>query len=110
MASNPKKEKHSEHSEHAPKRKHIRFKPDPLDVAFVAFNQNVSEFQPDMAALIIEEAPLGGCGLVIRFTEKLQVGDKCAVKVGRLSPLKAEVSWRKPLDNQVLRMGFKFLE
>ncbi len=92
------------------KRRHLRFKPDPLDVAYIMFSSDNKEFQPDVAGLIIEEAPLGGCGLAIRTTEKLQVGDQCSVKVGRLSPLKAEVSWRKNLDSQVIRVGFKFLE
>lgn len=93
------------------KRKHLRFKPDPLDVAYIDFESRLGkQFDPHAVGLIVEEAPLGGCGIAIRHTERLQTGDICSIKVGRLAPLKAEVCWRNQLDNMVIRMGLRFLE
>lgn len=46
----------------ADKRKHLRFKPDPLEVAHIAIG-SADTFNPDFAALIVEESPLSGCSV-----------------------------------------------
>ena len=91
-------------------RKHLRFKPDPMDHAEIAIRRPGLPFAPEMVALISEEAPMGGCGLILVETPLLQVGDICRVKVGRIDPLGAEVVWRKPVEPGIIRIGLKFLD
>lgn len=90
------------------KRKSIRFKPDPLDHALIDLNLT-GRFAPEYIALIAEEAPKG-CGLVLLGETKLEVGDVCRVKVGRLAAMKAEVRWRTDLDPTVYKVGLMYLE
>jgi len=95
----------------ARKRKHIRFKPDPLDYALVQFEVGGEQnFTPDVVGLIIDEAPMGGCGLILNATDLLQIEQQCVVKLGRLSPLRAVVRWRYEIDGKLIRVGFEFLE
>jgi hypothetical protein len=96
--------------EHNVQRRHIRFKPDPMDHAEIAVRRPGLPFDPEMVALICEEAPMGGCGLILVETPLLQVGDICRVKVGRIDPLGAEVVWRKAVEPGIIRVGMKFLE
>jgi hypothetical protein len=94
----------------APKRRHLRFRPDPMEYAQIAIQNLGTPFTPEMLALISEEAPMGGCGLVLLETPLLKVGDICRVKVGRIDPLRAEVVWRKAVEPGIIRLGMKFLE
>jgi hypothetical protein len=93
-----------------PKRRHVRFKPDPLDYALIDATLTDDKFTPSQVALIVEEAPMGGCGLVLLDIPALQSGTRCRVQVGRLAPLLAEVVWRKPIDAEIIRIGLRFLE
>lgn len=92
------------------KRKHIRFKPDPLTYALIDCRSMEGNFVPDMIALIADEAPMGGCGLIVTDGDHLQIHTMCRIKLGELSPLRAEVVWRKPVDSSIVRLGFSFLE
>ena len=92
------------------KRKHIRFKPDPLAYALIDSREGASEFVPDHVALIADEAPMGGCGLIAGDIDHLQMHSICRVKLGELAPLRAEVVWRKAIDHSIVRIGFSFLE
>ncbi len=91
-------------------RKHIRFRPDATAYAQIDKNADREEFLFEHTGLILEEAPMGGCGLVVHEMVGLQVSDIVRVKVGELAPLKAKVVWTKPLGDQVVRIGMKFLE
>lgn len=91
-------------------RRHMRFRPDPMEFAQIAARNLASPFTPEIVALISEEAPMGGCGLVLMETPLLKVGDLCRVKVGRIDPLRAEVVWRKAVEPGIVRIGLKFLE
>lgn len=91
-------------------RKYIRFRPDANAYAQIDRDPDRGEFLFEYAGLILEESPMGGCGLVIHEMVGLQVGDIVRVKVGELAPLKAKVVWTKPLGDQVIRIGMKFLE
>jgi hypothetical protein len=94
----------------AAKRRHLRFRPDPLEYAEIAVRNLGAPFTPEMVALVSEEAPMGGCGLVLLETPLLTVGDICRVKVGRIEPLRAQVMWRKAVEPGIIRLGMKFLE
>jgi hypothetical protein len=94
----------------AVKRRHLRFRPDPMEYALVAVQNLGAPFTPELVALVSEEAPMGGCGLVLLETPQLKVGDVCRVKVGRIDPLRAQVMWRKAVEPGIIRLGLKFLE
>jgi len=94
-------------SEHP--RRHLRFKPDPLEYAQVALG-GAGDFKPDLVALIVEESPVSGCSLIAHVPDSLDVGDQCRVKIGHLAPVLAEVAWKKPSDSGLTRIGFSFLE
>lgn len=91
-------------------RKYIRFEPDPLDYALIDFKLNFGEFRPEIIALIVDEAPLGGCGLVIKKIDDLKIQQACVIKVGRMAPIAAEVAWFKKLEDDLMRIGIKYLE
>jgi hypothetical protein len=93
------------------KRRRVRFRPDPLDYCQIDCRPgNLEPFAPDSVAILVDEEPMGGCGVVMLDTHRLEVGSHCRVKVGRLDPLRAKVVWRKPLEAGIVRLGFEFLE
>jgi hypothetical protein len=91
-------------------RKHLRFKPDPLEYAQVSLNPDSEPFEPDFVALIVDESPVSGCSLIAHERDDLDVGDACRVKIGRLAPVQAQVSWTRPAEPGLMRIGFAFLE
>jgi len=95
--------------EESAKRRFIRAKPDPLDYAALQL-KDAGTFAPDMVGLIVDEAPMGGASIVVLATPKIKEGQLVRLKVGRLSPLRAEVRWVKPVEKDLLRVGFQFLE
>lgn len=95
--------------EHA--RKYIRFRPDVGSYAVIDFNPNKDvPFHGQALALIIDEAPMGGCSLVSLKDVTLNPGAECRVKLGAMAPLRAQCVWVKQLDEDVFRIGFRFLE
>jgi hypothetical protein len=97
------------------KRKHVRFKPGPLDIAFVQFPAKDSkyftpEFKPDCVAFIEELAPLGGTGLILHNRPELQKGNICRIQLGPLAPLLAEIVYLRVLKDDLLCVGCHFLE
>ncbi|MGD2081381.1 MAG: hypothetical protein PVF91_00320 [Chromatiales bacterium] len=91
-------------------RKHLRFKPDPLEYAQVSLGPGADTFEPDFVALIVDESPVSGCSLIAHQRDDLNLGDVCRVKIGRLAPVQAEVSWMRPEETGLMRIGFAFLE
>ncbi len=91
------------------KRKHTRYRPDRLTIAWVQFNPAAEDFETDVHALVYEEA-FGGCCLVMMFDRPLELGLRWMVKVGDLNPMEAEVVWFKNLDQDVWKVGLKFLK
>jgi hypothetical protein len=67
-------------------------------------------FRPSLVAMILEESPMGGCGLAMQITPDLKPGVKVRAKVGKLAPLLAEVVWVRVLDDRVMRVGLRYLE
>ena len=91
------------------KRRYIRAAPDANEYVQID-PKTEGEFEFAYAALVVEESPLGGCSIVCLKSLNLEVGTKCRMKVGHMSPLLSEIMWETPLDELVVRYGVKFLE
>ena len=92
------------------KRQHLRFTPDPNEFARIDTNPNGDNFNFEYVALIVEEAPLGGCAFVGLDMIPLREGDLFRIQLGNLAPVHAEVVWRRQIDGQIYRFGVQFLE
>jgi hypothetical protein len=97
------------------KRKHVRFKPGPLDIAHVQFRSKDSkyfspEFKPDCVAFIDDLAPLGGAGLILHNRPELKKGTICRIQLGPLAPLLAEIVYLRVLKDEIMCVGCHFLE
>lgn len=88
----------------------VRFHPDPLDHALIAFDGLAETFRPELIGLIYDEAPLNGCGLIIAEHPRLVPEALCLLKVGRMDPLAAQVVWCKPVLPHLVHVGFQYLE
>lgn len=103
------------------RRHHIRYFPDTDEVALISLggkefdrfeNENYC-FQGNIAALILDIS-YGGCNLALidHQPEKkiLPIGFRTVVKAGKLDPLQAEVKWRVELTDNMLKVGFEFMD
>jgi hypothetical protein len=93
-----------------PRRKHIRFPPEPGIFAVVDTDISSDVFDPKFNALVVEYNPMSGCGLIFTGNISFSAGTKLRVKVGDLSPLTSEVIWIRLLEDNIFRCGMKFLE
>ncbi|MBT4792032.1 MAG: hypothetical protein HON90_10710 [Halobacteriovoraceae bacterium] len=84
-------------------RRHIRFEPDDNTIILV-----VLDSEPCFSGLCISEAQ-GGASGVFLTNLKLKVGEMCYIKVGKLDSISSEIVWIKELDNEVVKVGFKYL-
>jgi len=87
-----------------------RFEPDSLDHALVALTSLDEPFQPDLVALIYDEAPLNGCALVCVDHPGLAVGNACLVKTERMNPVAAQIVWKKTIEKRLVHLGLQYLE
>lgn len=94
------------------RRAHFRYRPDEL-TSFAAIDARndvePENFQHQLSGLITSES-YGGCAIIVRQTNKLQVGDHCCIQIALLNAIRAEVVWRREIDRDVIKCGFKFLE
>lgn len=96
-------------------RRHIRFRPDEVEVAYLQFTDRKPgeiEFEADTAGLVIEEA-YGGCALVVvgpGDPEQLGVGMPCLVKINTIGPMAAQLRWVKDLDEGIVKVGLEYLD
>jgi len=88
----------------------IRFSPDPLDHALISFEALTGAFRPELVALISDEAPMNGCGLVTHDHPRLVAEAMCVVKVGRMDPVAAQVVWTKEILPRLVQVGLQYLE
>jgi len=88
----------------------VRFSPDPLDHALIAFDALAGAFRPELLALIYDEAPLNGCGLVLLDHPRLVENALCVVKVGRMDPVAAQVVWKREIQRHLVQVGLQYLE
>ena len=95
-------------------RRYIRAKPDPLEVAYISFNEDHSStFSPDIVALIVDESAMGGCGVVVlknELSNKFKIRTHYILKIGQLEPLHSELVYVGEVNKDLIRLGFKFLE
>jgi hypothetical protein len=91
-------------------RRFMRVPPDPTDFAQIDTDPNRDEFKFEFVALIKEEAPMGGCGIICLKKFGLKKDQTIKIKVGRMDPLYGEVVWVKALDEGVNSFGIKFLD
>lgn len=103
------------------KRQYIRFHSGDMDIAFLGleekmfsiFDDETIEFKGNIAGLVVDES-YRGCSLVILNKKKekdfLKTGTKCIVKLGKESPLQAEVKWRQELDRNIIRVGLEVFD
>ena len=90
------------------RRKHLRFKPDPLDVALIGRYDENDRFVPQQVGLIAEES-YSGCGIVSVAEKPFDVGQHLVIAVGKQPPQWAEVRWCRQVENDLLRVGLMFL-
>lgn len=88
----------------------VRFAPDPLDHALLAFDAFTGAFRPELIALIHDEAPWNGCGLVAHDHPRLVPEALCVVKVGRMDPVAGQVVWKKEIQPHLVHVGIQYLE
>lgn len=91
-------------------RRHIRAKSEPGHFAQIDVNPDAPEFECHHVAIIVDEAAMFGCGLVCHRDANLKAGAICRIKLGDIAPYKAEVVWVRVLDDQVMRLGCRFIE
>lgn len=102
-------------------RKHIRFYPEPLEIALVdadpgryqKFNKADPEMVTSYIALIENESHTGASLVFIIKDDKsefIQVGTKWIVKIGQLAPMRAEVKWNQKIDDVIIKVGVTFLD
>ena len=91
-------------------RRHLRSPPDPTDFAQIDLDADPGKFTFQYVGLIKEEAPMGGCSIVCLESVGLSQGKKLRIKVGRMSPVMAEIVWNRKIDEGVYSYGVKFLE
>lgn len=90
------------------KRYPIRFKPDPLTVAFIDFSK-AKNFTPTNVGVVINES-YSGCSLVMVHDQPINKGDKVRIKVGQLPEMKASIAWAKLLEENIYKLGIQLLE
>ena len=90
-------------------RKSVRFSPDPGAVAHVCFGPISKTFNPEHNALILSES-YKGCSVLLALAPDIAVGDRLRIKVGNLAPMLAEARWVVPLDDQIQKIGFMYLQ
>lgn len=95
----------------ANKRRNIRFAPEDSTIALieVAPFPTSKAFKPSVTGLVFSESH-GGCGVVVVGAEDLKAGSMCKIQVGKLAPMKAEIRWRKDLDDSLAKLGLMYLE
>jgi len=85
----------------------LRFPPDPSDHAILSFGEG--EFHPDLQALITNETPDAGCGLVLFSHPRFRVEARLRVQIGTRVPVHARVVWVKELPQGLCQAGVQYL-
>ena len=103
-------------------RKHIRFYPEPLEIALVSARKSDYDqfkkseeyhFQAEFIGLI-ENMSHTGCSLVFIEEETrgtmLAKDTLCVIKLGKLDPLRGKVVWRQKIDTRIIKVGLDILD
>jgi hypothetical protein len=88
----------------------LRFAPDPGTFAAIDMSLDLDvKFAPQHFALVFSES-FSGCGLIVYNNRGIKEGSQFRIQVGQLTPMLAEVKWRKDLDKEVARVGCVYIE
>jgi hypothetical protein len=102
-------------------RKHIRFYPDPLEIAlfdvktktYNEFNKADPQMETDYIGLIENESH-NGASIVLVLKEKnpefLLQGKRCIVQLGPLSPMRVEIKWIEWIEERIVKIGITILD
>ena len=85
-----------------------RFDPDPMTIAYIGLNAT-GKFEPVIIGIVTNES-FSGCAVLIATNYDFSKGQTLRIKVGQLDALKAEVAWTKELEEDIKKLGIKFLE
>lgn len=88
-------------------RKSVRFSPDALSTALISFKNRVT-FKPELTALILNES-FTGCSLLVISDNFIEPNDDMIVKVGEMAPMRARVVWSKNLEENIFKIGIKWI-
>ncbi|EAZ91892.1 PilZ domain-containing protein [Crocosphaera chwakensis] len=66
------------------------------------------EIQQSFKGMIIDDS-FSGCGLIIIGEKKLYIGQLCNLKMQGIDPILCQIVWLKRLDNNITRIGVKYL-
>ena len=91
------------------KRKHLRFPPEDHKTMALLDAAPTRPFNPTYCGVVFSESA-GGCGVVLRFSNDLKIGQQLRVKVGELEPLLAKIAWIQVVDQDVMKVGIEILE
>ena len=90
------------------KRRNVRFESSPGSLGWICFGTTLlHEFTPSLPCLVIEES-LGGCGIILHWDGKLNVGDRLIIKVDQLEPVKAEIRFINSILKHVFHIGLLY--
>ncbi len=90
----------------APKKRSIRFAPDPGTLAAVGFN-NGTDKAFTLFGLVLNESSTG-CALVVMSDKKLKKEMECSCIVGHLPNTPAKIRWVKELEKGLLKLGIEY--
>jgi hypothetical protein len=88
------------------KRKFIRFQPDDNTYMIVKLDGENDEIFH--SGLCVSESQ-GGCSAAFLNNASFTAGKMCFIKVGKLEPESAEIRWVTELDEDLVKVGFKYL-
>ena len=107
------------------RRRYLRFNPNAAEIqdlqqksmvalAHVDLYLESEDFHPTILGLLVDQSH-AGCSVVLIQSknekyERLEEGAEVSIKAGALHPMRAVVRWRKELDEDLLRIGFQFME
>ncbi|MDH4262783.1 MAG: hypothetical protein OEV78_07055 [Spirochaetia bacterium] len=102
-------------------RKHIRFYPEPMEIALIdtnteryhKFNKTTPDMITDYIALIENESHTGASLVLIIKDENpdfIKTGTNWIVKIGELAPMRAEVKWNQRIDDVIVKVGVTFID
>lgn len=96
-------------SQFSKQRRNIRYQPDPLTVAWIDPLSSGGTFKPKLKALVFSES-YSGCGLVGLTADFFNIDSSFRIKVGDVLPLRAEIAWVRELDQDVCKLGIRYLD
>lgn len=85
-----------------------RFNPDAGKFALLDFQDPKQDFEPQIPALIVDEAETG-LGLVVLTAAELEVGDEIRLQLNHEEDVRnATVRWVKEIDDTVVNIGIEY--